>query len=314
MYKLKKISEFIGESNSNDLHKCYLALKLKNGHQYWSYKKYASDKFFIPVTEENIDKIELDFNLPILNYSSEITKKMIDKGCKLENIYNKPEHIKKSGSKKEFHKFVGEDINLPQTVYTQAAAKKIGFPIIAKPTDGHSGIGIQVFKTEKDFDKADHSKFDIYSQFIDKKSEHRFINFKGKPFFWMERKPMNDKAKNTGGKSEEAMDFEYTKKDVAKIPSKYLDLIKKYTDILKDLPYICFDVMEDKSGKLYIIESNSMPGVPFDSTVELYRVIFKDFYGRPVNNETNKKLEDYSKELVQRTLDSNDYGGFKTEV
>jgi hypothetical protein len=125
MFKLKKISEFINESESNDLHKCYLALKLKNGHQYWSYKKYASDKFFIPVTEDNIDEIELDFNLPILNYSSEITKKMLDKGCKPENVYNKPEHIKISGSKKKFHEYVGEDENLPATVYTQSAAIKI---------------------------------------------------------------------------------------------------------------------------------------------------------------------------------------------
>lgn len=314
MFKLKKISEFINESESNDLHKCYLALKLKNGHQYWSYKKYASDKFFIPVTEDNIDEIELDFNLPILNYSSEITKKMLDKGCKPENVYNKPEHIKISGSKKKFHEYVGEDENLPTTVYTQSAAIKIGFPIIAKPTDGHSGIGIQVFKNKSEFDKADHSKFDIYSQFIDKKSEHRFINFKGNPIFWMERKPMNDKAKAAGGKADEAMNFEYTKKDVSEIPSKYLDLIKKYTDILKDLPYICFDVMEDKKGKLYIIESNSMPGVPFDSTVEIYKNIFNDFYGRPVNKETEKKLDEYAKEMIKRTLDSDDYGGFKTEV
>lgn len=313
MYRLKKITEYLKESEGNDLHKCYLALKLKNGHQYWSYKKYASDKFFIPVTEDNIDEIEFDFSLPILNYSSEITKKMLDKGCKPENVYNKPEHIKISGSKKKFHEYVGEDENLPATVYTQSAAIKIGFPIIAKPADGHSGIGIQVFKNKDEFEKADHSKFDIYSQFIDKKSEHRFINFKGEPIFWMERKPMNDKAKATGGKADEAMDFQYTKRDVSKVPSKYLDLIKKYTDILKDLPYICFDIMEDKSGKLYIIESNSMPGVPFDSTVEIYKCIFEDFYGRPVNKSTLDTLNKYAEVLIKRTLDSNDYGGFKIE-
>ena len=34
-------------------------------------------------------------------------------------------------------------------------------------------------------------------------------------------------------------------------------IISKFGKIFKDLPFICFDIMEDQDGKLYIIESNS---------------------------------------------------------
>ena len=64
-----------------------------------------------------------------------------------------------------------------------------------------------------------------------------------------------------------------------------LDISKlKPFSFFKDLPFICFDVMEDKSGKLYVIESNSQPGVPFDATIQIYRQIFKDFYGKDVKD------------------------------
>jgi glutathione synthase/RimK-type ligase-like ATP-grasp enzyme len=311
--KFKTITQIINESNDLDLFKCYLAVKRESGHRWWSYKGFAGDKFFQQVTEDNINDIELDNTLPILNYNTDIVEQMLKKGCKEENVYNLPKFIKNSGSKKQFHELIGDDVNLPTTVYTKTDAKKIGFPMIAKPTDGHSGIGIQVFKTEKEFDDADHSKIDLYSQFIDKAFEHRFFCFKGEPFFWMERHPMNEKAKSGGGKADEEMNFQYIKHDHNKIPANYMKLLKKYTDLMSDLPYICFDVMEDKEGKLYIIESNSQPGVPFDSTVQIYQRIFNDFYGRPVNSKTMEILTDYCTDLDKRTVKS-DEKRFKIEL
>jgi hypothetical protein len=61
--------------------------------------------------------------------------------------------------------------------------------------------------------------------------------------------------------------------------------------------------MEDRSGKLYIIESNSQPGVPFDSTVQAYRQLFNDFYGRDVNPAANTELEKLSNYMIKKTLD-----------
>jgi len=305
MKKIKLYEQFIAEKNEpSDLFKIYLAYNPDLGHRFWTYKDYATDKFFIKVTPENYKDIDVDSSLPVLTYNSDVVQTLVDEDLiKIENVYNKPEFIKKSGSKKEFHKIVYGDENIPKTTDDKdAAIKEIGFPMIAKPAEGHSGIGIVVLKTQKDWDDADHSKLDVYSQYIDKKSEHRFFTFKGEPFFWQERQPTNDKSKNGGGKSDERMAFNYIKKNSDKTPQKYRDLIKKFGDMFSDLPYICFDIMEDMDGKLYIIESNSMPGVPFDATVQIYRTLFKDFYGREVDAATDEILKELSDKLEQKTL------------
>ena len=305
MKRIKLYEQFILEKKeSADLFKIYLAYNPDLGHRFWTYKDYATDEFFIKVTPENYKDIEIDSNLPVLTYNSKVVQTLLDEDLiKIDNVYNKPEFIANSGSKKEFHKLVEGDENIPKTCdVMEDAIEELGFPIIAKPAEGHSGIGIVVIKDQKEWDDTDHSKLDVYSQYIDKKSEHRFFTFKGEPFFWQERQPTNDKSKNGGGKSDEKMAFNYIKRNHDKTPQKYRDLIKKFGDKFSDLPYICFDIMEDQDGKLYIIESNVMPGVPFDATIQIYRTLFKDFYGREVNPETDKKLKRLSNDLDQRTL------------
>ncbi len=304
---LKSYSEFLNEKineKENDLFKVYLAIDPDSGHRWWSYKGFAADNFFIQINKDNYKDIDINPNYPILTYNSGVVETLLKENLiKKENIYNRPEFIKQSGSKAEFHKIVDGDESIPKTCHSEEEALKIGFPLIAKPAEGHSGLGIQVFKSKEDWDKADHSKFDIYSEFIDKKSEHRVINFKGKPFFWMERKPMNDKAKSGEGEGKEEMSFKYIKRNINTIPEKFNKLVERFCSMFKDLPYICFDIMEDQKGKLFIIESNSQPGVPYDSTVQIYRQVFADFYGRSVNEETDKILKGLSEDLDKKTLE-----------
>jgi len=317
MKYFKQYGDFIFEKKINedakDLFKIYLAVKRSSGHRWWTYKGFAADNFFLQITEENIDNYNVDSEMPILTYSTEIVNKLIDSDkIKKENVINDPKFIKLSGSKKDFHDFIGEDENMPKTVYTQKEAHALNFPIIAKPSAGHSGLGIQVFQTPEELSESDESKFDLYSEFIDKKEEHRFFNYKGKPIFWMERKPINDKAKNGKGKADEQTMFQYIKRNVDDIPEDMLSVLSKFCDKLKDLPYICFDIMRDKDDKIYIIESNSQPGVPFDSTVVIYKALFEDIYGRPVDEATNDVLNKYSEELIKKTL-AKDKGRFKDE-
>lgn len=309
MKRIKLYEEFLREAKEPlDLFKIYLAVDPKSGQRFWSFKDFAGSKFFVQLTPNDYKDIDINPDYPVLTYNSGMVNTLLDEGLiKLENVYNKPEHIKKSGSKAEFHKLVEGDENIPKTCHKmEDAVKEIGFPMIAKPAEGHSGLGIQVLKTQEDFDAADHDKLDVYSEYIDKVSEHRFFTFKGKPFFWQERHPQNDKAKNGDGKSDEKMSFTYTKKNLKNLPQKYFDLIEKFGGIMSDLPYICFDVMESKDGKLYIIESNSQPGVPFDSTVAIYRVLFEDFFGRPVDPATDAALKALSKELCAKTIEVDD--------
>lgn len=306
MQKIMLFEDFLNEAKElQDLHKIYLAIDPKSGHRWWSFKGFAGDNFFIQVTLDNYKKLDINPDYPVLTYNSKVVQTLLDEGLiRLENVYNKPEFIKQSGSKKEFHELVEGDENIPKTCYdSKKAINEVGFPMIAKPAEGHSGLGISVLKTQKDFDACDHSKLDVYSQYIDKKSEHRFFTFKGKPFFWMQRTPQNAKAKTGDGDSAEKMSFAYTRMDASKTPQKYIDLISKFGNLMENLPYICFDIMEDQKGHLYVIESNSQPGVPFDSTVQIYRTLFEDFYGREVNQNTDKKLSDLSDYLNKKTLE-----------
>lgn len=305
MKVIKMFEEFLAEAKDpQDLHKAYICINPASGHRWWSYKDFAGSKFFIQLNLENYKEVDINPDYPVLNYNSEVCQKLLDAGLiRDENVYNHPKYIKQSGSKAEFHKIVDGDENIPQTCHSKEDALKIGFPLIGKPASGHSGLGIQVFKDRESFDSADHSKLDVYSEFIDKKSEHRVINFKGEPFFWMQREPMNDKAKSGDGKGEEQMEFKYIKRDVDQIPQKFKDLVAKYCDKFKDLPYITFDIMEDQSGKLYVIESNAQPGVPYDSTIEIYKQIFKDFYGQECDNKTMKHLQDLSDFMCNKTLE-----------
>lgn len=297
--------EFLNEAKDpQDLYKIYLCINPESGHRWWSYKDFAGSKFFVQLTLDNYKDVEINPEYPVLNYNSEVCQTLLDEGLiKDENVYNHPKYIKQSGSKAEFHKIVDGDENIPQTCHSKEDAEKIGFPIIAKPADGHSGLGIQVFKDQESWDDADHSKFDVYSEYIDKKSECRLINFKGQPFFWMERQPMNDKAKTGDGKADEQTEFKYIKHDVAKIPQKYKDLVEKYCKMFKDLPYLTLDIMEDQDGKLYVIESNSQPGVPYDSTIEIYKQLFQDFYGRECDEKTMNYLSELSEFMCNKTLE-----------
>ena len=305
MKYVKLFEEFLNEAKEQqDLFKAYLCIDPGSGHRWWSYKDFAGSKFFVQLTLENYKDIDIDPELPVLNYNSKVCKTLLDEGLiKDENVYNHPKYIKQSGSKSEFHKIVDGDENIPQTCHNKEDALEIGFPLIAKPADGHSGLGIQVFKDKKSFDSADHSKLDVYSEYIDKKSEHRLFNFKGTPFFWMEREPLNDKAKSGDGDGEEEMQFKYIKRDVSTIPQKFHDLVEKFCKKFSDLPYLCFDIMEDQDGKLYIIESNSQPGVPYDSTIETYKQIFNDFFKRDLDKQTLTELEKLAKFMNAKTLE-----------
>lgn len=299
----KSYDQFLFEkvNEGNDLFKIYMVTK--DLDEEFSYKGFATKEYFIGLNSENCDNIHINPNFPVLTYNTKLTEQLIKEGkIKKENVYNLPESISLSSSKKKFHEFIGEDEHLPPTVYTQQAAYNLNFPVIAKPASGHSGIGIAIFNSPEELKGVDASKYDLYSEFIDKAEEHRFIAFKGKPIFWMERQPINDKAKTGKGEASEAMEFRYAKKNVNSIPEDYAEVLNKYCDKMSDLPYLCFDIMKSNDGKIYIIESNSQPGMPFDITVEVYKNIFEDFYGRKIDSETENCLKQCGEKLISKTI------------
>lgn len=306
VYKQLGREDLLKESVNTEsgLGKVYLALREDSGHRWWTYKGFAGDNFFTQIHENNMNDIDINPDYPILTYHSDTVNKLIKAGkIKKENVYNHPEHISKSGSKEEFHKLVGEDENIPKTVYSKNdALEQLEFPIIAKPAEGHSGKGIQIINKPDLMEDVDEKIFDTFSEYIDKKEEHRFINFKGKPIFWMERTPLNEKAKTGKGSAKSEMEFGYAKRSLDDLPEDYRKVLERFCKIYEDLPYMCFDVMKGKNEKVYIIESNSQPGVPFDSTVEAYKHIYEDFYKKPLDKKSLTKLEEYANAMIEKTL------------
>ena len=306
VYKQLGREDLLKESVNTEsgLGKVYLALREDSGHRWWTYKGFAGDNFFTQIHENNMNDIDINPDYPILTYHSDTVNKLLKAGkIKKENVYNHPEHISKSGSKEEFHKLVGEDENIPKTVYSKNdALEQLEFPIIAKPAEGHSGKGIQIINKPDLMEDVDEKIFDTFSEYIDKEEEHRFINFKGKPIFWMERTPLNEKAKTGKGSAKSEMEFGYAKRSLSDLPEDYRKVLERFCKIYEDLPYMCFDVMKGKNGKVYIIESNAQPGVPFDSTVEAYKHIYEDFYKKPLNKESLTKLEEYANAMIEKTL------------
>ena len=306
VYKQLGREDLLKESVNTEsgLGKVYLALREDSGHRWWTYKGFAGDNFFTQIHENNMNDIDINPDYPILTYHSDTVNKLLKAGkIKKENVYNHPDHISKSGSKEEFHKLVGEDENIPKTVYSKNdALEQLEFPIIAKPAEGHSGKGIQIINKPDLMEDVDEKIFDTFSEYIDKEEEHRFINFKGKPIFWMERTPLNEKAKTGKGSAKSEMEFGYAKRSLSDLPEDYRKVLERFCKIYEDLPYMCFDVMKGKNGKVYIIESNAQPGVPFDSTIEIYKHIYEDFYKKPLNKESLTKLDEYAKTMIEKTL------------
>jgi hypothetical protein len=303
MKRIKLFEQFIAEKEDNsDLHKIYLAINPNSGHTWW-YEPFAAEKFVYQLSNDNCMDVNISKDYPVMNWKKEVTETLINKGLvKKENVYNLPENINMT-HKKEFHKIVDGQDNIPKTAYNTKDALKLGFPLIGKPTDSHSGIGIQVFKNQKEWDNADHSELDVYSEYIDKVAEHRFFILNGKAFYWMERKPLNTKAESGSGKSKDKMMFKYIKKDITKLPDDFKNLISKFSKIFAKLPFICFDIMIDKDDNLYLIEANVHPGMPFDATIQLYRQLFNDFYGRDVNPAANTELKRLSNYMIKKTLE-----------
>ena len=263
-----------------DIKKVYMFIHAKNKY----IPKY--DHIFEIISNK---KQILDKNMPILNYCDYLTNYYLENSyIKPENVYNLTYYKPLSYEKKLMHQLLINDPHVPKTVFSKSdALEKLKFPIIAKPSNGHSGIGIKIFKDRQSLVKNIETHFDIFSELIDKDKEYRFFLFKGKPYYFLERTPLNNKAKRGTGDSQTKMKFIYTRRDLSKINRDMSLFIDRYTEFFEWLPVLAFDVMVDQNGKYYLIEINTAMGLPYDTSLELYKKIYQDFYGKKCKINSN---------------------------
>ena len=239
---------------------------------------------------------DLDVNpkLPIIYYggnkkeSFDFLKKY---NVKEDVMYNVPDQMLKSGNKTEFYKTFADSKFIPKSVYKIEDAKKLKFPIIAKPDDGHSGVGIEIFDTYKQL-KSSKLKFDNYSEAKDLDREYRVLLMNDKIVLIHERVSAADnEIKDKDAK--EQTEFVYVDQDMKKL--NFVDEVKDISEEIRKkikLGLWSMDVMIDKAGDLWIAEINSASGMAADKMARVYIMIYEDFY----KESLPKDFKNYLKE------------------
>lgn len=294
----------------------------------YGFKFIVCHSLFQLITPESLEKF--DPSLPTLNFGlNSHVQEMIDSGLlKPSHLYNKPKDKKSSSSKELFHKMMdGEDF-VPKTVFAVKDAAKLKFPIIAKPSSGHSGIGITKFASKKELESSkDLDKFDLFSEAIEIETEVRTVFLNDEIVSFMLREPMDQKSKFLQGKSDSIGDQDASSKlnfryhihlpeEIYAKPDFILSSVEKMKEfksilqkIRKKIPleFLTLDVAIDKNKKLWVIEINTEPGSSGVMLANVYREIFKDFYKRDMDETSLKCLKDVEMKLLNFTLKNEKY-------
>lgn len=265
------------------------------------------------------DDIVMPPDVPIIYYGGGRDKEsevfMKNKKIVQDNLYNKRELLHISGNKVTFAETFEGEPWLPKTIFKKDGALKgdVGWPVIAKIKNGHSGLGIKKFDTKEELEKSK-DEFDLFCQFIDFDREFRVIFCKDKIFSINERVPIKKDEKSIRTKDfDEKIRFVYVYQDLNKVDKKFLNEANKIAkDIQKKLPLDIWslDVVVDKKGKLWVMETSSATGMGSVKMADFYRAVYEDFYGEKLPNDF---LEDIYKKFVV-TGHQNYYPEFKEEI
>jgi len=319
MKKIKNFKDFKAFTNLSDLYKINLIAtsdKFSFSHVDHIVKSVAS-MLFTFIMPPGIFEDTIISSYPVYNYgNNDEIHALIKSGVfKRKNIYNLPGNLENANDKVKFHKKMEGCPFVPKTVFTPEDAKKLKFPLIAKPKNGSKGQGITVFKDKEELEAYDGEQLDTYSVKFDLKREFRVISMKGNLLYIAERIPVNKKAKSLregkdvfmrDGTLGERSEYVWKEKEFGKdgLPEmkKFKAICDKTHELLK-LDVLGIDIGIDDAGKLWLIESNTCPGLNNDQVVRIYLAIFEDFYGRKPEEHTMNRIKELQKELQTRNKD-----------
>jgi len=252
--------------------------------------------------------LEVNSELPLIYYGGN-SKEGLD-FIKKYNIsedvmYNSPKAMKVSGNKSDFYKMFKDTDFIPKAVYKKEDAKDLEFPVIAKPDDGHSGLGIEIFDTYEDLAKSK-GKFENYSEAKDLDREFRVLLMNDNPVLVHERVSLNENEIKDK-EADEQTEFTYVDQDMSKLDfmDKVNDICRKVREKLK-LGLWSIDLMIDKSGDCWVAEINSASGMAADKMARVYVKVYEDFYGEKLPKELKNYLnEEYIKPIYKINLKEN---------
>ncbi len=252
--------------------------------------------------------LDVDPKLPLIYYggNSKEGLNFLEKYKISEDVmYNLPEPMKVSGNKTDFYKMFSDSDFICKTVYKREDAKDLKFPVIAKPDDGHSGVGIEIFDNYEDLEKSK-GEFENYSEAKDLDREFRVLLMKEKPVLVHERVSASENEIRDK-ESDEQTEFTYVDQDVSKLDfmDKVNEICKTIREKLK-LGLWSIDLMIDKSGDCWVAEINTASGMAADKMARVYIAIYEDFYGEQLPQEFKTHLnEEYIKPIYKINLKEN---------
>lgn len=232
----------------------------------------------------------------------------------LDTCYNDPEEIAKSMSKENFHKLFLNKHYIPKTEFNKKDALTLNFPLIGKPSNGRSGLGIVKFDDKDILEKYTGDTLDIFCECIkDIKTEFRFIFLKETCFLVYERISINNKE--VGKKNpDEKLEFIYIQQDLDTILTKYniKDIVKGVRSKI-NLDFYALDIIVDNNNKPWLIETNSVIGMGAITLCKTYEVIYKDYFKEGITfdkkvfienvySEYNNEMKKVYSDIIQKSL------------
>ena len=219
-----------------------------------------------------------------------------------------------TGSKVETQKLLGHFNFFPNEVFKKSDISKIGYPVVAKPDRGHSGIGIQKFDNEAELNKylsdKDNPGFDIYSEYIDFSREFRAMFVKDTLIYIGERIPKIAKDVSVDNKkAEDQMAFVYVVQDMNTFP--YKDALLKINEQIRtdiDPDVYSLDFFLDKDKNLKIIELNSQTGLDPIKLLAIYEQLKME------NDSSTSVDEQLMIKRVKNLYFYNEYSKYKKEI
>ena len=234
--------------------------------------------------------VKVDFQYPILNMSSDIHAFIKDPRAKIFNQLDDYLISKKA----MFHQAFANVDFVPKAVFTIKDIEQLNLPIIAKPSEGQSAQGIELFDTYEQVRKSK-LEFDIWSEAKDIVSEFRAFILDGQIIHIAERIHSTTDNKAVGKKNpNEKINLIYIDQELESFP--YIQEIERISQELQKVIKLDFwniDLMLDSNGKLWVPEINGAPGIGPSMFYAIYKSWVPFVYnGRQISPEDHAILSE----------------------
>ena len=241
--------------------------------------------------------------MPVINFCNIHTQRLLDAGTSKDLIYNPKEKKMEIASKVKWHETHKDSEFVPKTVSDAKDLDKLEFPIIAKPDNRYSGMGIvkiDSLEAAKDMDLSD---FEVFSEKIDIDEEHRIMMWRGEPVMWVQRVHGNKETKEMTKKKEDKLFFKYVLKDLSKMPKEWNEVFQEMNEAHKGLDIYSIDLMVDTDGKPWVVEMSSEFAPLYGVMAMLYKKVYQDYYGKKLHSADEAQIDMYQKKDIDSTIE-----------